>query len=146
MKTKSAGVIIFRKDNNKIYYLVLKYNTIGKVDKTYWGFAKGTIEENEKEIETIVREAEEETGINDLNFIKGFKEKENYFFKNNNKTVFKTVVYLLAETKTKEIKLSYEHLDYKWLVLEEAVKILTFDNSKNILIKANNSVKNLKTP
>lgn len=134
---KSAGAIIFRRDGNKIYYLLLNYAAIDKVEKTYWGFSKGHIEKGEKEVDTIVREIREETDIKDLDFLKGFKETEKYFFRHKDKTIFKTVFYLLAETKAKKIKISFEHLGYKWLPYEEALKKLSFKNAKRIIKKAN---------
>ena len=70
---KSAGAVIFRKGRGKNFYLLLNYAAIGKVEKTYWGFSKGTIEKGEKEMDTIIREIKEETGIKDLKFVKGFK-------------------------------------------------------------------------
>lgn len=145
MITKSAGAIIFRREGGKIYFLLLKYAAIGKIEKKYWGFTKGTIEKDEKEIDTIKREIEEETGIKDLKFIDGFKETEKYFFKHRGETVFKTVSYLLAETKTKEVKLSFEHIGYKWLPFDEALAELTFKNAKEILKKANRFLQNTNT-
>ena len=53
------------------------------------------------------------------------------------KNIFKIVTFLLAETKTKEVKVSFEHLGYEWLSYEEAFKKLTFKNAKEILKKAN---------
>jgi len=134
---KTAGAIIFRREGDKIYYLLLNYAAIGRVEKTYWGFSKGHIEKGEKEIDAIIRETREETGIEELEFLEGFKENEKYFFRHKGKTIFKTVYYLLAETKTKEIKVSFEHIGYEWLPYEEAVKKLTFKNAKEILKKAN---------
>ena len=139
---ESAGVIIFRKEKNNIYYLLLNYASLGKVNKTYWGFVKGGIERGEKEIEAAVRETREETGIKDLDFIKGFREIQDYFFRYKNKTIFKKVYYLLAEVKTKEIVLSLEHIGYKWLLYEEAREQLSFESSKEILEKAHFFLKN----
>ncbi len=51
--------------------------------------------------------------------------------------IFKLVVFYLAETKTKDVKISFEHQNYKWLPYEEALKQLTFKNAKEILKKAN---------
>jgi 8-oxo-dGTP pyrophosphatase MutT (NUDIX family) len=145
---KSAGAVIFRREprsrinslrgrEGKIYYLLLNYAAIGKVKKTYWGFSKGHIEKGEKEIDTIIREIREETGIKDLKFIKGFRQTEKYFFRFKKKNLFKIVSYSLAETKTKKIKVSFEHLGYEWLPYEEAIEKLTFRNAKEILKKAN---------
>ena len=106
-------------------------------EKEYWGFPKGHIEKNEKIEETANREVAEETGLKDNEFIKGFREKEEYFFTKKGSEVFKTVIFFLAETKKKEIKISKEHLGFKWLPYKEAIKKLTFKNAKKILTKAN---------
>ena len=80
MKTeKSIGVIIFKK-NKEIKYLLLKY-------ERYWGFVKGNVETNETEKQTVIREATEETGIKDLNFIENFKEILDYIYKWNNNLI-----------------------------------------------------------
>ena len=134
---KSAGAIIFHKENNQVYYLLLEYPSSLRNDKKYWGFSKGTMEQGEKEIDTTIREIKEEAGLGDLSFVEGFKETEKYFFKENGQTIFKTVCYLLAETKTKEIKISHEHIGFVWLSYEEAMEKLTFKNAKEILKKAN---------
>lgn len=128
---KSAGAVIFRKEKGSIYYLILQY------DDVYWGFVKGRIEKGEELQSTIIREIEEETGIKDIKFISGFNEKIEYFFKREGKTIFKTNIYFLVQTKIKEIKLSFEHIGFKWLNYEESLNQLTFDNNKNVLKKAN---------
>jgi len=51
----------------------------------------------------------------------------------------------LAETKTKDVKVSFEHLGYEWLTYQEALKKLTFKNAKEILKKANDYLKNYAT-
>ena len=40
------------------------------------------------------------------------------------------------ETKTSEIKLSFEHVGFTWLSYEEAMKKLTFKNARDVLQKA----------
>jgi len=113
---KASGAVIFRRKNKEIYYLILDYGY------NYWGFSKGHMEEGENLKQTAIREAEEETGIKDLNFIKGFLEKSEYsyelngdkifrennkdFYKSDDKNIFKIVTYFLAETKTEKIVIS----------------------------------------
>jgi len=128
---KSAGAVIFRKMEGKIFYLLLHYQS------GHWDFPKGNIERGEKLEETVKREVKEETGIEDIEFIPGFKEWIKYFYKLKGKSIFKIVTFLLAETKGKEVKISWEHLSYKWLPYEEALEQLTFKNAKEILKKAN---------
>lgn len=133
----SAGAIIFREEGGKNYYLLLHYPTGFRTKKDYWDLPKGHIEEDEDILETVRREVFEETGLEDIDFIEGFKETINYFFKAEGKTVFKTVVFYLVETKTKEVKISSEHVGYKWLLYEEALEQVTFKNAKKIIQKAN---------
>lgn len=150
---KSAGAIIFRRENDKIYYLSLHYPSSAtraavkgeeedkpsspKTPKEYWDLPKGHIEKGEKEIETVRREVEEETGLKDIEFLEGFKEWIKYFFKFREKNILKFVTFYLAETKEKDIKVSFEHLGFEWLSYEKAIKKLTFKNAKEILKKAN---------
>lgn len=133
---KSAGAIIFKKEKNKIFYLLLHYP--GTSQRDYWDFPKGHIEKGEKEIETVKREVKEETGLKDIKFIKNFRETIKYFFKFKKKNILKFVTFYLGESKTKNVKISKEHIGYKWLPYEEAIKLLTFKNAKEILKKANN--------
>lgn len=133
-KVRSAGAVIFRREKKKTLFLILCYKRNKKI---WWDFPRGQIEKGENEIETAKREIAEETGIKDLNFLDGFKEKYKYFFKEGNELVFKENTIFLAETKTKRIKLSFEHYDYCWLPYEKALEKLTYKNSKEILEKAN---------
>ncbi len=134
-KEKSAGAIIFRKEDGKRYYLLLHYKA------GHWDFVKGHVEKGESEKETVRRETEEETGIKDLRFVKGFKKWMKYYFKKSygkkkGSLVMKIVDFYLAETKTKKIKLSFEHKGFKWLPFEEALKLTTFKKGKDILKEA----------
>jgi len=137
MVEKSAGAVVFRKEGNKIYYLLLHYPSGTRTPRNYWDFPKGHIERGEKEIETVKREVKEETGLEDIKFIEGFKKWVKYFFRFQGKTVFKIVIFYLVETKNKNVKISSEHIGYKWLPYEEALEQLLFKNAKEILKKAN---------
>ena len=130
VKEISVGGIVFIKDKG-ITYLVLKYGA------GHWDFVKGHLEDNESEGDTFVRELKEETGIKDFNIIDGFKEEISYFFKKDGKLVSKKVIFYLIESKTKEVRLSFEHSDYKWLNFEEAYTLVTFKTAKGVLKKAN---------
>jgi len=134
---KSAGAVIFRKEGSKPLFLLLHYPSNTKSPKEYWDLPKGHIEKGERELETVEREVEEETGLNDVKFIEGFKEWIKYFFRWKSKNILKFVTFYLAETKEKNVKISEEHIGYKWLSYEEAIDQLTFKNAKEILKKAN---------
>jgi len=132
----SAGVIICIKKSDGIHFLLLHYPT------GHWDFVKGKIEYGETYRQTALRETREETGISDLEFVKGFEEKINYYFQFEGELIYKQVVFFLAKTKTDKVNVSYEHLDYTWLNYDEALEKLTYPNAKNILSKANTLLRN----
>jgi len=55
---------------------------------------------------------------------------------------YKQVVFHLAETKTSRVKISHEHVDYDWVTYEEALKKLTYENSRKTLRRAHKIVMN----
>lgn len=136
---KSAGVIIFRKDGNETFFLLLRAYSWGQ-----WNFPKGNIESGENEKEAALREAREETGLNNFNIIEDFKEKIEYYYKKRGETVHKEVIYFLAETDEKDIKLSFEHKGYTWLNFEQALNLVSFDNSRELLKKAKKVIDQVK--
>lgn len=131
---KSAGAVVFRKENKKIKYLLIQYKA------GHWEFPRGMIEKGETLEQTARREIKEETGLKDIKFIEGFKEWVKFFFRRNEKTTMKIATFLLAKTETEEIKLSQEHKDYVWLRYKKALKKLTYKNSKKILKKVNDFI------
>ena len=126
----SVGVVIFRKENSERKYLLIKYTS------GHWEFSRGGIEEGEPEIETAKREAAEEVGITDLEFVDNFREKSFWSYKKDEQLINKKVTFYLAKTRTKEVKLSYEHTDHRWLEFKDALDQLTFRDAKEILKKA----------
>jgi bis(5'-nucleosidyl)-tetraphosphatase len=135
---RSAGAIIFHLDDDGIKYLLLHYPSITHRSKRdYWDFAKGHVDKGESELETVVRETVEETGINDLEFIDGFRETMKYFFRYKNKLIFKVVSFRLARTRSESVTLSGEHDDFIWLSYADACRILSFTNARGVMTKAN---------
>ena len=137
-RERSAGAIVFIKEKEPIY-LLLHY------EEGHWDFPKGHIEEKETDTETVKREVGEETGIKDIEIIPNFKEKIQYFFKFKKELISKEVVFYLAKTNTKQVKLSFEHIGFKWLTYDKAIEQLTYKNAKEILKKANDFLKTHKT-
>ena len=132
VKQKSAGIVLSQNFHGTNRFLLLNY------PQGHWDFIKGKMEHDETPHETARREAGEETGITDINFIDGFEESVKYEFRFNNDLIQKKVVFFLAKTNTSKISLSHEHKDFVWLEYEDAMKKVTFDNAKKILAKANN--------
>jgi len=127
LKERSAGAVIFRKEGQETYYLLLYY------EGGHWDFPKGNIEKGETPEETAVREIQEETGITSLKFIPGFRKTITYFYKRRGNTIFKQVIFFLVETADREVKISWEHQGFEWFDYRQAMERLTFENAKAIL-------------
>jgi len=141
----SAGAVLHTMDeNSEIKYLILNYSY------RHWDFPKGNIEFGETETETIKREVMEETGIEDIKLIEGFRQQISYKYRKKSKLVNKSVIYYLAETNSNKVMLSFEHINFAWLNFNDALEKLSFDNSKRVLknakeFLANAKVNNIKT-
>jgi bis(5'-nucleosidyl)-tetraphosphatase len=131
LNERSCGAVVFNKSNGETKYLLLQY------EAGHWDFVKGNVEVGESEQETTVRELGEETGIVDACFVEGFREKIAYYYKRQGATVYKEVVFFLMETKTTNVKLSFEHIGFAWLTYEQTMERLTFKNARDVLQKAN---------
>lgn len=129
----SGGAVIFNVQQNTPYYLIVQY-------PTYWGFVKGEVEPGETEEETIYRETFEEVGISDLQIIPKFRETQQFYFKIKNDLIRKEAVYFLARTHTWIVKLSHEHLNFKWVTYEDAIKLMTVKGTKDLLKKAHERI------
>ena len=131
MNEKSSGAVIFRDTSEGIVFLLLHYPS------GHWDFVKGKMEKGENPLDTVIREAKEETGISDLNFVDGFEENIEYNFQFEGELIHKKVVFYLAKTNTEKITISHEHLDFVWLDYKSALEKTTYQNAKSALSKAN---------
>lgn len=143
----SAGIIIYRLVDREPKFLLLYHG--GR----YWNFPKGHLEEipptlikgqpdlskRETSVGAAFRETEEETGLkqNQLFLKKGFKAFQRYRFLKGKTLVFKIVIFFLAETKKREIRISREHEGYGWFFYKEALLLAgRYKANQEILKKA----------
>ncbi len=128
---KSCGIVVFREGGHgEREYLILKYPS------GHFDFVKGHVEEDESEHETATRELLEETGISDIEYVDGFRVEISYIYKRKGKMSNKQVVFFLGKTEMKDVKISFEHLDFHWMPFDAAFNKATFDNAKNLLRKS----------
>lgn len=126
---KSCGCIIIN-ENNKILLIHQL--------KGHWGLPKGHVEDNETEEQTAIREVKEETNL-DVKINTNYRYTMEYSPKEN---VEKQVVFFVAKNITDNIIVQEEEVQgAKWLNIEDAIELITFDNSKELLRKVKKDLK-----
>jgi len=138
-KEYSAGAVVYIFDD-KIKFLLLK-NTL---KKSYWGFPKGKIEEDESLKDTAKREIEEETKLNNLEFLPGFQQDLQWYFRLKGQTIKKKATYFIVKVPKEDIdkvRIGEEHEDFKWLDYNEALEVMNIKNNKKLLKKAYKVIK-----
>ena len=128
----SAGAILHTENDGQILYLVIRDN------HGNWGFPKGHLEEGEDLFEAAHREIKEETGI-DAMIDTDFRQDLCYVMPNG---IAKRSVYFLAEYSDQEpVPQEGEVEEILLLPYEETMSLLTFDNMKEVLAKADRYLK-----
>ena len=129
MEERSAGAVVYRETPEGRMYLLL-------LNAGRWDFPKGGVEKGESELETVVREVREETGLGDLKIAPGFRKVIEYYYRRDKKNVHKQVVFHLAETREDGVRISFEHQGYGWFHYDQAVAKASYENSKVTLRQA----------
>ncbi|MCK6440086.1 MAG: NUDIX domain-containing protein [Planctomycetes bacterium] len=110
-----------------------------------WGFPKGHRDEEDRDLlETARRELREETGLEDVTVLDGFECVLDYKVKagvRGDQTYDKRVVYYLARSDHREIRLSDEHIEYRWVTFDQGRELLPYDDLRHCLRRASECLK-----
>jgi len=101
----------------------------------FWGFPQGHKEKGESEIQTLIREVREETGIRDLDIHSYIGDIRYSYFKGDGMRSEKEVRFYFATTPTKQVKISMEHADFRWVTLLDALNMIDHAKLKLILTR-----------
>jgi len=127
-KTLACGAVIYRKDQGRVLFLLLKH-----VNGNHWSLAKGHTEAGESEVQTALREIDEETGLT-VKLKTGFREAIRY---SPSPGVDKTVVFFLAKAKSKKLRLQKSEIRHAvWLELDDALKLISHRDTAEVLRRA----------
>lgn len=133
---KSCGAVVYKTVNGELYFLVI-LSVLG-----HYGFPKGHVELNETEKETTIREVKEETGI-DIEITSSFNATIRYIFKFKELEIDKEVNYFIATPLNDVLKKQDTEVDgVYWIKESEVLNVLTYNNSKEVFLKALNEIKN----
>lgn len=143
---KSVFILIYSLNEGKISYLVLKR----KLHWRGWEFPKAGVEKRESNIKAVIREINEETGLNPLK-IKRHRKKGYWNYESSLKDrpgligqSWRLYSVLVNQTKVKIDK--KEHSDFKWVDYKEAIRLLTHENQRECLVYFHNwLIKNIKS-
>ena len=127
----ACGFVLVRRTKGRLEYLILRNR--GRGD---WGLPKGHAEKGESELETALRETEEETGLSEIEVLPRFRVELLYTVTRREKRYRKTVVYFAAKLTRGDVTLSKEHDKFQWASLGEALDRMPFDNLTAALRRA----------
>ena len=141
---KQVLIIPYRMTNQKIEYCILK-----RKNMQIWQWVAGGVEDFDKDIMCAAkREMNEEIGISEdidivelecftkipvVNIVKEFKWGENVYYADEYS--------FAANISVKQIKISEEHSEYKWVSYDEARNLLKYDSNKSALWELNEKIR-----
>jgi 8-oxo-dGTP diphosphatase len=114
----SQKAIIFNEDK----FLVIKRGDTAPSNPNKWDFPGGDVDFGEDLYDSIKREIEEETGLK-IDVLEPYEVHSRITYDKNH---WITIAYK-CNTENSDIKLSYEHSEYKWVNLEEFNKLDAVD-------------------
>ncbi len=120
----SAGFIVFREGAGGREYLLMR-------DCNYWSFPKGHLEAGETELEAAHREVREEVGLGGAEAVEGFRHELRYMLPARG--VEKRSVYFLARSPENAVLEPAEISEVRWLGIDEALPLLGFEETRQML-------------
>jgi dATP pyrophosphohydrolase len=118
---------IFRKQESEIEFLLLK-RSVDQLYPNIWQMVTGSIEQNEKAFQTALREIKEETGLMADKF--WVVPNVNSFYSFQKDEMCLIPVFAAQVRNDAIVKLSDEHIEYRWVCKEEAQKLLAWPGQR----------------
>ena len=138
VKIRVIDAYVFRKTKAGIKYLILK-RAKTKMYEHLWQGVAGKIEKGEQAWEAAIRELKEETNlVPKMLFVADHISK---FYEVNGDRVNLVPVFGI-EVNSKDVILSEEHIEYKWVNFNEARDILAWNGQKEGLEVVYNMISN----
>lgn len=119
---------VYRRRGDDIEFLIIKRVPH---DGDFWQPVTGRIEEGETPKQTAIREVTEEVGIDVHLHVSDELMRSEWLTEDGRKGI--DILHAVEVAMDSEVILSEEHEDYRWLLIDDALKILKYDNNKKAL-------------
>lgn len=120
---------VFRREGNKILYLLLKRRQRTQYGHLWQGVA-GKKEGTETASEAVIRELKEETGLKPVRLV--VLDHVTSFYQSFGDRVYLVPVFGV-EVSTSRVQLSREHTDFKWVNVAQAQALLAWKQQKEAI-------------
>lgn len=137
---KQILIFPYRFNSNKEEY---EYCIFYRRKRKVWQGIAGGVEDNETPLEAAIRELYEETMITDVDIYELSSFSTIPVLNVVGSYLWGNVIYVVTEysfganVENKDIILSNEHKDYKWVNYNDAIALLEWDSNKNALWELN---------
>ena len=132
IRAYGVAIVVIRAGNDEARFLLLR-RTHRPVEA--WTYVAGGIEKDEKAHDAAVREVSEETGLEISALYSADLCEQFYEIEKNSIWIAPVFVAFVSEESSASI--NEEHSEYRWCTIEEAVEMLTFPGTREIVEKVN---------
>ncbi|MFP7170427.1 NUDIX hydrolase [Terribacillus halophilus] len=126
---EGVAAVLLKRIGNEYKVLLLKRAT--SVLQNVWCYIGGGIEEEEKAWETALREIREETGITKLSLYTS--NKFDTIYSPVEDYIYVAPVFVGYVDQYEEVNLNYEHSDYIWLSINDAINFVELPGNDEVL-------------
>ena len=138
IKVRVVDCYVYRQTDKGLKFLILKRNE-KKLYEHLWQGVAGKIEKDEEAWQTAIRELKEETGLDPLKMF--VADHVSQFYEKHGDRVNLVPVFGI-EVDSKNVILSDEHIEYKWVDFKEAFDTLVWNGQKKGIQTVYNMVSN----
>ena len=117
---------VYRQTDDGLKFLLMKRN-LNKIYEHLWQGVAGKIEDGETAPEAAIRELKEETGFDPVKVF--VADHISRFYEVHGDRINLVPVFGI-EVNSDEVILSEEHIDFKWVTIEEALNTLVWNGQK----------------
>ena len=138
IKVRVVDCYVYRQTDKGLKFLILKRNE-KKLYEHLWQGVAGKIEKDEEAWQTAIRELKEETGLDPVKMF--VADHVSQFYEKHGHRVNLVPVFGI-EVDSKNVILSDEHIEYKWVDFKEAFDTLVWNGQKKGIQTVYNMVSN----